>query len=54
MKFRDRRKIEAEIHSAKIATFKMERALDHQYEHLRKLEQELADAHNQPVSPVGS
>jgi hypothetical protein len=49
MKFRDRRKIEAEIRSAKIVASKMERALDEQYEHLRKLEEEFEDAHHQPV-----
>ena len=54
MKFRDRRRIEAEIRSAKVTVFKMERALDGKYEHLRKLKQELADADDQPVDPWGS
>jgi hypothetical protein len=53
MKFRDRRALEAEIRAAKVATFKMERALDEKYEHLRKLEMELEDAHHQPVDPPG-
>jgi hypothetical protein len=53
MKFRDRRALEAEIHAAKVVTTKMERVLDKQYEHLRKLEMELENAHHQSTDSQG-
>ncbi len=54
MKFRDRRALEAEIRATKAVATKMERALDEKYEHLRKLELELEDAHYQSASPPGA
>jgi hypothetical protein len=53
MKFRDRRALEAEIRATRVAATKMERVLDEQYEHLRKLEMELENAHYQPVDSQG-
>lgn len=52
MKFRDRRRIEAEIREARRTAGKMERALDEKYEALRKLEQEL-HADHQPTCTQG-
>jgi hypothetical protein len=62
MKFRDRRRIEAEIRETRISTSKMERALEEHYERLRKLQDELGltalsqeelHADRQPVDPQG-
>jgi hypothetical protein len=52
MKYRDRRRVEAEIREARRTAVKMEKALDEQYEHLRKLEEEF-HADYQPTHSQG-
>lgn len=52
MRFRDRKRIEAEIREAKRTAVKMERALEEKYEALRKLEEEL-HADHQPTYQEG-